>query len=314
MRLCETTDNTIGMTLEQLRVFVAVAEREHMTRAAAALRLTQSAVSGAIQALEARHRIALFNRVGRRIELNYNGRIFLDQARLVLRAADEAEGSLLELQGLKRGVVHLYASQTTGAYWLPERLARFHAKYPNIDLKLSLGNTDQVAAAVSSGSAEIGFIEGMVHQSDLVTEQVDLDQLLIVVGASHPWSRLHRITPRQITEAEWILRERGSGTRSIFEHALAGLGIPPEQLNVTLELPSNEVIRAAVEAGAGLTAISRAVVRSALRLKTLRTLRFVPLERPFLVLKHRDRKPSHAVSAFLDVVGKHTSRQGVGSS
>lgn len=296
------------MTLDQLRIFVAVAEREHVTRAAQSLRLTQSAVSGAIQALEARHNIVLFNRIGRRIELTRDGRIFLEQARMVLRTANDAEVSLLDLHGLKRGVISLHASQTTGAYWLPARLARFHDKYPGIDVRLSLGNTDQVAAAVSSGSADIGFIEGTIHSPELVTEQVDLDHLLIVVGASHPLSRLRHIEPRQITEAEWILRERGSGTRSIFEEALSRIGIPPEQLNVRLELPSNEAIRATVEAGAGLTAISRLVVKSALQLKTLRALRFVPLERPFLLLKHRDRSTSRAVSAFLGLMERNTAR------
>ena len=295
------------MTLDQLRIFVAVAEREHVTRAAQSLRLTQSAVSGAIQALEARHNIVLFNRIGRRIELTRDGRIFLEQARMVLRTANDAEVSLLDLHGLKRGVISLHASQTTGAYWLPTRLARFHDKYPGIDVRLSLGNTDQVAAAVSSGSADIGFIEGTIHSPELVTEQVDLDHLLIVVGASHPLSRLRHIEPRQITEAEWILRERGSGTRSIFEQALSRIGIAPEQLNVRLELPSNEAIRATVEAGAGLTAISRLVVKSALQLKTLRALRFVPLERPFLLLKHRDRSTSRAVSAFLGLMERNTA-------
>src|SRR6185437_15691485 len=108
------------MTLDQLRIFVAVAEREHMTRAAESLRLTQSTVSGAIQSLESQHQIVLFNRVGRRIELTQDGRFFLGQARNLLRAADATELSLLELRGLARGVVNIYASQTTGAYWLPE--------------------------------------------------------------------------------------------------------------------------------------------------------------------------------------------------
>lgn len=302
------------MTLEQLRIFVAVAEREHMTRAAEALRLTQSAVSGAIAALEARHAVALFNRIGRRIELTQDGRVFLEQARAVLRIADAAEHSLLELRGLSRGVITVHASQTTGAYWLPERLARFHAKYPDIDIKLSLGNTDQVAAAVSSGRAEIGFVEGLIHQPNLATVQVDLDELLIVVGASHRWSRLREFKAEHITQAEWILRERGSGTRSVFEEALGRLGVLPEQLNVTLELPSNEAIRAAVEAGAGVTAISRFVVKSALRLKTLRVMRFMPLQRPFVLLKHPNRSPSHAVRAFLDLIEQHKPRQSVARS
>jgi DNA-binding transcriptional LysR family regulator len=287
------------MTLDQLRIFVTVAEREHMTRAAESLHLTQSAVSGAIQALEARHAITLFNRIGRRIELTPDGRFFLEQARAVLRAAAAAELSLLELRGLKRGSIDLHASQTIGAYWLPERLARFHAEHPSIEIRLSIGNTEQVAAAVSSGSAEIGFVEGTISQPDLTTQQVDLDRLVIVAGASHPWRRLRRVKRNQITQAKWILRERGSGTRSVFEQALVRLGIAPEQLDVTLVLPSNEAVRAAVEAGAGVTAISHAVVKSSLRSKVLHAVQFEPLQRPFMLLKHRGRAQSNAVGAFI---------------
>lgn len=287
------------MTLDQLTIFVAVAEREHVTRAAEDLHLTQSAVSGAIQALEARHDISLFHRIGRRIELTREGRLFLEQARSVLRAANAAELSLLELRGLKRGVIHIYASQTTGGYWLPQRLARFQAQYPTIDVKLSLGNSDQVAAAVRSGDAEIGYVEGEVHQLDLISEQVDTDRLLVVVGAKHPWSRRRRIGSDHLTETKWVLREKGSGTRSVFEQALSQFGIAIEQLDVSLELPSNEAIRAAVEAGAGATAISWVVVSSALRLKALHAVQFVPIERPFILLTHRDRARSNAVQAFL---------------
>jgi DNA-binding transcriptional LysR family regulator len=297
------------MTLDQLRIFVAVAECEHMTRAAEDLRLTQSAVSGAIQALEKRHNIYLFNRVGRRIELTQDGRIFLEQARMVLRTANAAELSLLELRGLKRGVINIHASQTTGAYWLPQRLALFQGEHPHIAINLSLGNTEQVAEAVSSGQAEIGFIEGKIRQPNLITEMVDLDRLVVVVGAAHPWARLRQITLGQILEANWVLRERGSGTRSVFEQALEKLGIAAEQLNVTLELPSNEAIGAAVEAGAGATAISQAVVRSALRLKTLRAVKFIPLERPFMLLKHRERMPSHAAHAFLDMIERQKAKK-----
>ena len=290
------------MTLDQLRIFVAVAEREHVTRAAEYLRLTQSAVSGAIQSLEERHVVSLFHRVGRRIELSQDGRLFLNEARAVLRTADAAALSLFEMRGLKRGGINMHASQTTGAYWLPERIARFHAVHPNIDIKLSIGNTDQVAAAVSSGIAEIGFLEGTIEQPNLVTEQVDIDQLVIVVGTTHPWSKLQRIENRQITQVKWILRERGSGTRSVFEQALIRLGISPNSLNVTLEMPSNEAIRGAVVAGAGATAISRVVVKSALQLKTLHAVQFAPLERPFVLVKHRDRSQSTAVRAFLAMI------------
>jgi DNA-binding transcriptional LysR family regulator len=291
------------MTLEQLRIFAMVAECEHMTRAAEVLRLSQSAVSGAIQALEARHGVSLFHRVGRRIELTPDGRLFLQEARSVLRAATAAELSLMELRGLKRGAISIHASQTTAAYWLPQRLARFRAAHPQIDIKLAIGNTEQVARAVSSGEAEIGFVEGSITQTELVTEQVDVDQLMIVVGPKHPWAKLSKLKASQISQTKWVLRERGSGTRSVFEKALVSRGISTEQLDVTLELPSNEAVRTAVEAGAGATAISQLVVKSALLSKHLYVVPFMSLERPFVLLKHPDRSQSKAAQAFLAMTG-----------
>lgn len=291
------------MTLHQLRIFAEVAAHNHVTRAAENLNLTQSAVSGAIRTLEEQHDIVLFNRIGRRVELSPDGLVFLEKARAVLRSADAAQQSILELRGLKRGIVDLHASQTTGAYWLPERITRFHRKYPQIDVRMSLGNTDQVAAAVADGSAEIGFIEGTIRQPDLITTEVDRDQLVIVVSAAHPFGRLRRLTASQVTDVEWVLRERGSGTRSVFERALGKLGIAPDRLKIALELPSNEAVRAAVEAGAGLTAISHAIVAAALRSRNLRSLRFVPLERPFMLLRHPERAFSIATTAFLTTIG-----------
>jgi DNA-binding MarR family transcriptional regulator len=110
------------MTLEHLRVFVAVAECQHVTRAAEALNIAQSAVSASIVALEGRHGAKLFNRVGRRIELTEAGALFLAEARAVLARAESAELVLSELGDLKRGVLSVHASQTIAGYWLPRHL------------------------------------------------------------------------------------------------------------------------------------------------------------------------------------------------
>jgi DNA-binding transcriptional LysR family regulator len=110
------------MTLEQLRIFVEVASREHVTRAAEVLNLTQSAVSAAISALEMRHGVILFDRVGRRIALTEAGRLFVDEARGVLERARAAELALADLGGSAAGVLRIHASQTVASYWLPSRL------------------------------------------------------------------------------------------------------------------------------------------------------------------------------------------------
>ncbi len=118
------------MTLDQLRIFVAVADRGHVTRAAAALGITQSAASAAIAALESRYRSHLFNRVGRGIELTETGRQFLLEARAVLDRASVARSVLEDLAGFPTGTILIAASHTIASYWLPRRLAAFHAANP----------------------------------------------------------------------------------------------------------------------------------------------------------------------------------------
>src|ERR1700674_1853491 len=124
-----------AMTLDQLRVFVAVAERQHVTRAAEALNLAQSAVSASIAGLEARHGTKLFHRVGRGIELTEAGGVFLNEARAVLARAEAAELVLSELGDLKRGTLAVQASQTIASYWLPRHLVAFRRAYPGIDIR-----------------------------------------------------------------------------------------------------------------------------------------------------------------------------------
>jgi len=138
------------VTLEQLRIFIAVAERQHVTRAAEALNLTQSAVSSAITTLEGRHGVALFDRIGRGVVLNSAGEVFLNEARKVLAQAQAAEAALADLSGLERGRLSIHASQTIAGYWLPPRLTRFHEAHPGIEIDVAIGNTAQVARAAVS--------------------------------------------------------------------------------------------------------------------------------------------------------------------
>lgn len=291
------------MTLDQLRIFVAVAERQHMTRAAEALNLAQSAASAAIQALEARHGARLFHRIGRGIELTEAGALFLIEARSVLARAAAAELVLSELGSLKRGTLLVQASQTIASYWLPRHLVAFRRAHPGIEIRLAAGNTAQVARAVHEGSAELGFVEGEVRDPLLLSRRVAGDQLVIVVAPGHPWSEAERIEPHELTDSEWVLREPGSGTRSAFEAALEGFGLTPSALTVSLELPSNEAVRAAVEAGMGASAVSASVAAPGIEAGLLHRVAFDLPERDFHVLRHAARYQSHAADALLAVIG-----------
>lgn len=294
------------MTLEQLRIFVAVAELEHMTRAAQALNLTQSATSAAIAALEARYAVKLFNRIGRRIELTDAGRLFVAEARAVLARAAAAETVLADFADLSKGSLSLAASQTVGNYWLPPLIHRYQSQYPGISLSLRIGNTEQVAAWVIEGSADLGLIEGEIDEPALAVQPVADDELVLVVGAAHPWAKRRMIAPRDLKTVRWVLRERGSGTRAMFESALAKFGVAAGDLDVALELPSNEAVRSAVAAGAGATVISKLVVSALLKTRALVALD-LPLEkRRFLILRHKERYQTQAVREFYRLVSSAT--------
>jgi DNA-binding transcriptional LysR family regulator len=295
------------LTLEQLRVFVAVAERQHVTRAAAVLNLAQSAVSAAIAALEARHDVELFHRVGRGVELTEAGALFLVEARALLARVEAVGLVLSELGNLKRGTLAVQASHTIASYWLPRHLVAFRQKYPGIDIRLTISNTAEVAAAVREGAADLGFIEGVIEDPMLTKEQVARDQTVIVVGTKHAWSTIDRLEPERLIETDWVLREPGSGTRSTFEAALQGFGVSPGALRVALELPSNEALRAAVEAGLGATVISASVAAPSLEAGLLHRVRFNLPERDFQVVRHVARCRSRAADALLSMVRVRSS-------
>jgi len=293
----------VAVTLEQLRVFLAVAELQHVTRAAKGLNLAQSAVSHAIAALEARHDAQLFDRIGRRIELTEAGRVLLVQARAILAQVEQAELALSEFGRLERGTLTVHASQTIAGYWLPRHLAAFRRRHPGINIRLAIGNTSQVAEAVAEGSAELGFVEAEVSMEMIESQAVARDQLLLVVSQDHPWPSDAKPNAHMLKAVDWVLREPGSGTPSTFERAMTNLGIGAADLRIAMELPSNEAVRSAVEAGLGATALSASVAASSIEAELLRRVPLALPEREYRVLRHRHRYRSRLSEAMLEIVG-----------
>jgi DNA-binding transcriptional LysR family regulator len=289
----------LTMTLEQLRIFAAVADKQHVTQAASELHLTQSATSAAIAALEGRYGVKLFDRVGRGIVLTHTGRTFLVEARAVLARAHAAENVLRDLAGLKMGKLVIAVSQTVANYWLPPRLQAFQVAYPGVDVDVRIANTELVAADVRESRADIGFIEGDIEDGVLSVRRIDGDALVIVIGQQHPFARQKKLPADWMTKTPWILREPGSGTRAMFELALKKRGLRVADLTVQLELASNEAIQNAVESGRCATAISDLVVAKSLAAKTLVQLEGEIAKRSFYLLRHKERHVSKAEAAFL---------------
>ena len=287
------------MTFDQLRIFVAVAERLHVTRAAEALNLTQSAVSVSVANLEQQSDVKLFHRVGRRIELSDAGKIFLEEARQILARVEAARVVLQDLSKEPRGRLRVYSSQTVASYWLPSRLIRLQNTFPGIDIQVAVGNTSQVAEAVVQGGADVGLVEGEVNDPVLRQVVVGSDHLAIGVRRDHPWAELDQVDAESYPKSRWILRERGSGTRAEFERHLAQYEMSLDDLNISLELPSNEAILGAVAAGGHATVLSDLALAHA---SDLHVVRLRDAERLFSALTHPDRHQTRAMGAFLEVL------------
>ena len=293
------------MTLEQLRIFIAVAEREHVTQASRDLNLTQSAVSAAISALEARHAVRLFDRIGRRIVLTEAGRHFLVEARAVLSRVSNAENVLSDIAGLKRGALSLAASQTVANYWMPVQMHRFHAAHPGITLNLQIANTEVVARMVRENAVDIGCVEDAIEDPLLDVAPLVEDELVIVAAPSLLGGKARR--PYDLQSLRWVFRERGSGTRAILERALAEQGLDVRHLAIALELPSNEAVRTAAIAGAGATALSRLAVEPALQSGALVALDIPVPRRHFFALHLKERPPTGAEKAFYEILSDQPS-------
>ncbi len=287
------------MTLDQLRIFIAVAERRHVTKAAAALGMTQSAASAAISALERRYGAKLFDRVGRGIELTETGRRFLPEARAVLDQMSSARAVLEDSSDPSMGTVSVAASQTIASFWLPRRLTAYHLQYPRVRLDVTIGNTTQVEAAVLEGRCEVGLVEGRVSNEALVRRLVDQDRLVLVVASGKALPPETAPGRPDLLSVSWVVREAGSGTRAGLEDLAAKEGLKLDDLKVFMILPGNEAVREAVEAGAGATIISEHVVASAIAAGRLKSRPIDLPPRDFALLRHRDRALSAAAQALV---------------
>ena len=289
------------MTLDQLRVFVAVAERSHVTRAARAIGMTQSATSAAISSLERQSGVRLFNRVGRGIELTEAGRRFLPEARKVLERAKIAGAVLEQASGIARGTVSVGASQTIANHWLPRRLATYHEAYPGIRLDITIGNTQGIENAVMAGRVDIGLVEGPTGHAVLIRQVIDTDRPMLVVSSSSsaqiaPGGRMDMVS------LPWVIREEGSGTRHVLEELCERMGVRFDALRIVLVLPSNEAVREAVEAGAGVTIISEQVAAASIEAGRLRAVPVDLPEREFALIRHSERALTPAQRALIDAL------------
>ncbi|MCP5178241.1 MAG: LysR family transcriptional regulator, partial [Moraxellaceae bacterium] len=244
------------ITLKQLAVFVAVAKHGTVTRAAAELNLTQSAASMALSDFEGQLDCLLFDRIGKRLQLNDLGRKLLPHAINTVAHANELE-SIARGHGDKVGSLKIGASLTIGNYLMPSLIANFMNEHPQCQLSLDIANTSQIIQSLEQFELDIGFIEGFCHTPNLEAIPWQCDELVVFCAPNHPLAQrqsVRSLKESDFYDAQWILRESGSGTREVFDNAVIGR-LP--QLHILLELGHTEAIQRVVASGLGIGCASR---------------------------------------------------------
>lgn len=287
------------MNLQNLRVFLKVAELEHVTHAAEELGLSQPAVTKTIQSLEQEAGLELVERQGRRIVLTHAGRVLHGYARRIFAIEREMEMALNALRDVEGGEVTIAANTTTGVYMLPPIVAQFRQQYPRVSLNISILNSQEIVDETLNWHLDIGLVEGdPLHlPAGLHVDVFSHDELILVVSPEHPWHKLDAVEPAMLSNEALLVREQGSGIREVLEQALLEHGVKVRPL---LTLPDSEAIKQMVMSGVGAAIVSQLSVRREIANGDLIRLSIEGIDlRPQLsIIQREDKQLSRAAQAF----------------
>ena len=297
------------ITLRQLQIFIAIAQSGSTTAAGEVIALSQSAISASIAELEKALNVQLFDRVGKRLLLNDHGRAMLPQAMALVNGATSLENSFNEIAP---SILIIGASLTIGNYLLPTILANYWRAQGIVlgelmpPLQVVVANTADIVSKVVNFEVDIGLIEGPCNRADISVSPWLEDELLLVVAPNHPVLQENGefISPDRLTKANWLLRERGSGTREALEQAL----LPYiAQLKSSLEFNDHEAIKQSAVQGLGIACLSRTVVRDMLDAGKLVELKtpFGKLMRRFSLLVHHQKQVTPGMQHFMNHIFKN---------
>lgn len=280
----------MSINLHHLRLFAAVVDQGGFTKAAAALNLSQPAISKSLNELERQLHVRLLDRGGRSPRLTEAGKLLHARARELFGVERVAERELRELRGLKHGVLRVAASTTIATYMLPPVLGRFRVRHRGVRIRISSANTRAVLRMLLESRVDVALVEGPVSHARVEVKPWIQDELVVIAPPDHPLVH-RRARVEDLTEYPFLVRELGSGTRVVSQRALARHGI---RLTNTMRVGSTEAIKQSVAAGLGIAIVSRAAAADQIALGKIAVVHvddFV-IHRTLTQLKLRDRAPS----------------------
>jgi DNA-binding transcriptional LysR family regulator len=295
------------MADRRLQVFHTVARLLSFTKAAETLHMTQPAVTFQVRQLEEYFNTRLFDRTHNRISLTEAGAHVYEYADKIFELYSEMENSVREMTGEISGSLTIGASTTIAEYMLPALLGDFKVKYPDVNIHLKVSNTEGIVSMVENNTIDLGVVEAPVGNKNLVVEGCRPDQLVAIVPPKHPEAGRVTLTYEDLVKYPFICREEGSGTREVINEYIAQVSEDgSDGLRVAMELGSPEAVKGAVEAGMGISVVSRATIQKELRLETLVAINLdPPLERPFSFVHQKQKFRARVMEELLEFAQKY---------
>lgn len=287
------------MADRRLQVFHTVARLLSFTKAAESLHMTQPAVTFQVRQLEEYFNTRLFDRTHNRISLTEAGERVYEYADRIFDLYNDMENSVREMTGEIRGALTIGASTTIAEYMLPSLLGDFGTRYPEVTIHLRVSNSEGIVSMVENNTIDLGVVEAPVGNKNLVVEVCRQDQLVAIVPPNHDLAERESVGIDDLLQFPFICREEGSGTREVINEYLNQNC--NSHLNISMELGSPEAVKGAVEAGMGVSVVSRATIQKELKLDTLRAINLTPaLERPFSFVHQKQKFRLRAMEELLD--------------
>lgn len=289
------------MSDRRLQVFYTVARVLSFTKAAEELHMTQPAVTFQIRQLEEYYNTRLFDRTHNRVSLTEAGKLIYRYAERIFDLYTDLDKAVREITGDVSGTLTVGASTTIAEYMLPQLLGAFRSSHPEVQLRLMVSNTDGIVSMIENNIIDLGVVEAPVANKNLIVEDCREDEMVLVVPPGHHLASRESVKVRDIMDCPFICREEGSGTREVVNEYLENQGVTPSGFKQCLELGNSESIKGAVEAGIGITVLSKVMLDKELRLGLLLAIPLdPPLVRTFSFVRQRQKFRIHAMEELLE--------------
>jgi DNA-binding transcriptional LysR family regulator len=291
------------MNFKKLDAFIMVVEKNSFSEAAAALKSSQPSVSLKIKSLEDELGFELLDRGASVIRPTSAGLLVYSAAKDIKTRWKTLEDNLSEFQGTLTGTLSIGASTIPGTYLLPSWIKKFRTLYPKVDVKINIGDSKKVLDQLQNHQIDAAIIGMKVDSRLLTSKPIASDSLVLITPEGHPLINAESPDFAETQQYDFVLREEGSGTRKMMEHYLGEKGLSLDDLNVAVSIGSTESVIAAVEAGLGISFVSRLAAMPAAKAGRISIIsNFEPYEREFYLVAHSDAENRPLIKQFTEAV------------